>query len=57
MLVVFCLYGGMALRLEEGSQHTVLPIFRRGRALASLEGDLSNQIQATEREPGVRRQL
>jgi succinate-acetate transporter protein len=57
VLVAFCLYGGLALLLEEGTQHTVLPLLRRGRALASLEGDLGNQIQAAEREPGVRRQL
>lgn len=57
LLEAFCLYGGLALLLEEGTQHTVLPLLRRGRALASLEGDLGNQISATEREPGVRRQL
>ena len=57
LIVAFCLYGGLALLLEEGAQHTVLPVMRRGRALASLEGDLGHQIHATEREPGVRRQL
>ena len=56
-LVVFSLYGGLALLLEEGQQRTVLPIFRRGRALTSLEGNLGHQIRRTEREPGVRRQL
>jgi hypothetical protein len=56
-LVAFCLYGGLALLLEEGAQRTVLPIGRRGRALTSLEGNLGHQIQMAEREPGVRRQL
>lgn len=56
-LVALCLYGGLALLLEEGAQHTVLPIGRRGRARASLEGDLDRQLQSEEREPGVRRQL
>jgi uncharacterized protein len=56
-LVAFSLYGGLALLLEEGTQRTVLPIFRRGRALTSLEGNLGHQIHMAEREPGVRRQL
>jgi hypothetical protein len=35
----------------------VLPVGRRGRARASLEGDLEQQIHGAEREAGVRRQL
>jgi hypothetical protein len=56
-LTAFALYGGLALLLEDGAQHTVLPLARRGRARMSLEGELDQQIQLTEHEPGVRRQL
>ncbi|SDO94317.1 GPR1/FUN34/YaaH family transporter [Actinacidiphila guanduensis] len=56
-LGAFALYGGLALLLEEGAQHTVLPIGRRGRARTSLEGGLAHQVHRTEREAGVRRQL
>jgi uncharacterized protein len=56
-LAVFSLYGGLALLLEDGAQHTVLPLGRRGRARTSLEGDLEHQIDQAESEPGVRRQL
>jgi hypothetical protein len=56
-LAVFALYGGLALMLEDSAQRTVLPIGRRGRTRASLEGTLAHQIDAAEREAGVRRQL
>lgn len=56
-LVVFSLYGGLALLLEDGAQHTVLPLGRRGRARTSLEGDLQHQIEQAESEPGIRRLL
>jgi hypothetical protein len=56
-LVAFSLYGGLALLLEDGAQHTVLPLGRRGRARTSMEGDLSHQIEHVESEPGIRRQL
>jgi succinate-acetate transporter protein len=56
-LAGFSLYGGLALLLEDGRQQTVLPLGRRGRARASLEGDLASQIEHAEREAGVRRQL
>ncbi len=56
-LVGFSLYGGLALLLEDGRQKTILPLGRRGRARASLEGDLASQIEHAEREAGVRRQL
>jgi succinate-acetate transporter protein len=56
-LVVFALYGGLALLLEDGAQRTVLPLGRRGRARSSLEGDLGSQIAGAEQEPGIRRQL
>lgn len=56
-LAVFALYGGLALLLEEGYQRMVLPLGRRGRARSSMEGSFAHQIQQTEQEPGVRRQL
>lgn len=56
-LAVFSLYGGLALLLEDSSQRTVLPVGRRGRARASLEGTIGHQLEAAEREAGVRRQL
>jgi uncharacterized protein len=56
-LAVFSLYGGLALLLEDSSQRTVLPTGRRGRARSSLEGGISHQIDAAEREAGIRRQL
>lgn len=57
VLGAFALYGGLALLLEDGAQRTVLPLARRGRARLSLEGDLGHQLEHTEREAGVRRQL
>lgn len=56
-LGAFALYGGLALLLEEGTQRTVLPVGRRGRARTSLEGGFGHQVHRTEREAGVRRQL
>jgi succinate-acetate transporter protein len=56
-LVVFALYGALALLLEDGAQRTVLPLGRRGRARSSLEGDFGSQIAQAEQEPGIRRQL
>ena len=56
-LGAFSLYVGLALLLEDGAQRTVLPVGRRGRARSSLEGSLTHQIDAAEREAGVRRQL
>lgn len=43
--------------LEDSAQRTILPIGRRGRARLSLEDSLIHQIEAAEREAGVRRQL
>ncbi|HEX4063606.1 MAG TPA: GPR1/FUN34/YaaH family transporter [Streptosporangiaceae bacterium] len=56
-LVAFCLYGALALLLEDGAQRTILPLGRRGRARTSIEGDLGHQIEQAESEPGIRRQL
>ena len=56
-LAAFSLYGGLALLLEDSAQRTVLPIGRRGRARSSLEDSITHQIEAAEREAGIRRQL
>lgn len=50
-------YGALALGLEDVKHHTVLPVGRRGEALAAFEGDLGVQSEPLEHEAGVRRQL
>ncbi|WP_345114066.1 GPR1/FUN34/YaaH family transporter [Streptomyces drozdowiczii] len=54
---VFALYGGLALLVEDGKQRTVLPLFRRGKARESIEGDLREQLAEAQQEAGVRHQL
>jgi hypothetical protein len=56
-LVVLALYGALALLLEDGKRHTVLPLFRMGEAKTALEGDLHDQLRDVSKEPGVRLQL
>ena len=51
------LYLGLALLLEDLQHETVLPLFRRGAARASLESHLGDQVSFIEREAGVRQQL
>lgn len=53
----FALYGGLALLVEDGKQRTVLPLFRRGKARESIEGDLRAQLTEAQQEAGVRHQL
>lgn len=50
-------YGGLALLLEEGAHHPVLPIGRRGEARSSVEGPLGDQLSSLESDAGVRRRL
>ncbi|MEV1044453.1 GPR1/FUN34/YaaH family transporter [Streptomyces sp. NPDC049916] len=54
---VFALYGGLALLIEDTKQRTVLPLFRRGKARESIEGDLREQLTEAQQEAGVRHQL
>ncbi|MER5886100.1 GPR1/FUN34/YaaH family transporter [Streptomyces sp. NPDC001941] len=54
---VFALYGGLALLVEDGEQRTVLPLFRRGAARRSIEGELREQLASAQQEAGVRHQL
>lgn len=51
------LYGSLALIVEDSTQRTVLPLFRRGKARAALEGDLREQLRRVANEAGVRQQL
>lgn len=53
----YALYGGLALLVEDGKQRTVLPLFRRGAARRSIEGDLREQLTPAQQEAGVRHQL
>jgi uncharacterized protein len=50
-------YLALALMLEDAQHHTVLPLLRRGAARAAVESHLRDQVQAVEREAGVRGQL
>lgn len=54
---IYALYGGLALLVEDGKQRTVLPLFRRGAARRSIEGDLREQLTPAQQEAGVRHQL
>ncbi len=54
ILGAFSVYGGLAFLLEDVRQKTVLPVFRRGSAKVSLEGDLYDQMERVHREAGIR---
>ncbi len=56
-LGVAAMYFGLALMLEDAQRSTVLPLARRGRARTSLGTHLGGQVEAIEREAGVRGQL
>ncbi|MFJ4873358.1 hypothetical protein [Streptomyces sp. NPDC088757] len=47
----FVLHGGPALLVEDGEQHTVLPLFRRGTVRRSVEEDRWEQFTAGQRRP------
>jgi len=57
VLAGVALYGALALELEGVAQRTILPTFRRADALAALHTPFAAQIEAAEREAGVRRTL
>ncbi len=50
-------YLALALMIEDTQRQTILPLGRRGAARSALESHLSDQVEAIEREAGVRRQL
>ena len=56
-LFVFAMYGGLAFMLEDARGATVLPLLRRGKSRAALEGGLAEQLQGLEDEAGVRHTL
>jgi len=55
-LAALAMYGGAALALEDSRQREVLPLFRRGGAVAAFQG-YDAQLTRLEAEPGVRQQL
>jgi uncharacterized protein len=57
VLCALAVYAALALALEDAAGETRLPMLRRGRGLASLEGGLDDQLAHIEREAGVRQQL
>lgn len=56
-LVLTALYSAVAVAMEDVSGSRRLPIGRRGRAAAALEGPLPAQVERLEHEAGVRDQL
>jgi hypothetical protein len=48
---------GVALGLEDARQRQVLPLFRRGGAVAAFHGGYEQQLERLEAEAGVRQQL
>jgi uncharacterized protein len=50
-------YLALALMIEDTQLQTVLPLGRRGAARSALESHLGDQVEAIEREAGVRQQL
>jgi uncharacterized protein len=50
-------YLALALMVEDTQLRTLLPLGRRGAARSALESSLRNQVEAIEREAGVRQQL
>jgi uncharacterized protein len=57
VLVAAALYTAWALLLEDMRGKTVLPVGRRGPALAALEGEVADQLLGLEHSAGVRRTL
>jgi succinate-acetate transporter protein len=57
VLCALALYTATAMLLEDVRRRSLLPVWRRGRGRASIEGDFSAQLDAIEREAGVREQL
>lgn len=51
------LYSALATLLEDVHGESKLPIGRRGRAAAAIEGGFADQLVGLEREAGVRQQL
>lgn len=56
-LFALALYAALASELEDTRKQTVLPLGRRGRGAAAVEGALVDQAKEVAIEPGVRQQL
>ena len=56
-IFVIAVYGGLAFLLEDVRQQTVLPVFRRGSSMESIEGTLTDQLRGVAQEAGVRQTL
>ena len=57
LLAAFSIYGATAFLLEDMKQRAVLPVFRKGPAQETMEGNLADQLSRISREAGVREQL
>jgi succinate-acetate transporter protein len=57
VLCALAVYAALAMAWEDARRRTLLPVLRRGRGRASIEGNLTDQLQLLEREAGVREQL
>lgn len=57
LLALIAVYGAFAVELEGMEHRTVLPTFRHGRGLRTLQPDLAEQVRTVAAEPGVRSQL
>jgi uncharacterized protein len=57
VLAGIAIYTSLATALEDIHGEGKLPIGRRGRAAAALQGDMGDQLAGLEREAGVRQQL
>lgn len=57
VLAPLSIYCGLAFLMEDVNQRTIIPLFRRGKAKQSLEGNLADQLERIEGEAGVRNQL
>jgi uncharacterized protein len=56
-LAAVAMYSALALLLEDARRRTLLPVGRRGRGAAALDGGLRAQLAGLEHEAGVREQL
>jgi succinate-acetate transporter protein len=56
-ITAIALYGGVAFLLEDAAHKTILPLSRRGRARAAIEGPIEDQLEGLGTEAGIRRAL
>lgn len=57
MLAGTAIYTSLATALEDSHGESKLPIGRRGRAAAAIQGGMADQLVGLEHEAGVRQQL